>query len=141
LVERIRFTAEGCCQKPTWSKPLSLSVRGGAIKAAILLTASISEAVLRHHAERRKYPLPQNPKHRTFGKAIKAWIDRNDQPRSEVAAIWRELNAINRHRKHIHLHDAASDADSGFNHVLRVETRIFRIIDSVLEALRGIVTP
>jgi len=49
---------------------IGLSVRAGALKSPILLSASIAEAALRSHAERRGYPLPNNPRRRTFGRVL-----------------------------------------------------------------------
>ena len=141
LVESIRFTADGCCNKPTYRKPLSLSARGGAIKAAILLTASISEAVLRHHAEKRTYKLPTAPRHRTFGKVLEAWKDASGSPQPEVAGVWTELTAIHRSRNHVHLYNAAADPKAAFEYVLQVEAKIFKSIDSVLAVLRSITSP
>ena len=60
MLESVRHTAAGTSKAPTRKTKLDLTVRGGAIKAAILLTASVCEATLRYHAERRGYSLPSN---------------------------------------------------------------------------------
>src|SRR4051794_40953254 len=68
VLKSVRHVDEG--MKPVAGIPLGRSVRAGALKALMLMAASVCEAVLRYHAERRGYALPSNPKHRTYGKVL-----------------------------------------------------------------------
>jgi hypothetical protein len=54
-LKNLRHTKGGCCSDPPYRYELGLSLRAGAIKAAVLLCAAIAEAVLKYHAEERGY--------------------------------------------------------------------------------------
>lgn len=61
VLDHAKFTKAGKLDSKPYVYSLGLSVRAGAIKAAILVYASIAEAALRAHAEKRGYKLPSNP--------------------------------------------------------------------------------
>ena len=83
------------------------------------MAASILEAALRAIAEKRGYPLSQDPKRRTFGNVIRAW-ELNSLPRQEVAAIWPDIKAMQEVRNLVHLHKAAQE-DKSWEGVLAEE--------------------
>jgi hypothetical protein len=136
LLRNIRSTESGCASNPRYTKELTLSLRAGAIKVAILLCASIAEAALRAHAEHRDYPLSSDPKKRTFGNVLKAWKDCEKQPRTDVAPIWDKLMDLYDSRNNVHLHEAAVNADAGFVAVLAKEETIFNNVKDILKHLR-----
>ncbi|MDD5366307.1 MAG: hypothetical protein PHR30_13290 [Gallionellaceae bacterium] len=53
MLNNLRHTEAGKLANPPYAYELGLSVRAGAVKAAILVAASIIEAALRTHAELR----------------------------------------------------------------------------------------
>jgi hypothetical protein len=124
MLDRVKFTEAGRLHDKPWVKPLGLSVRAGAIKAAVLICASIAEAVLRASAETRGYPLPREPYRRTFGKVLDAWKQEDGKPRSDVAAIWPTLQNLRDIRNNIHLFKAADDPSASFDTILELEERI-----------------
>jgi hypothetical protein len=91
--------------------PLGLSLRAGALKAASLICASIAEAALCAHAEVRGYELPRKPWQRTFGKVLRAWQDKLERPRADVAEVWSELQRLHSGRNDVHLYRAAADGN------------------------------
>jgi hypothetical protein len=139
MLDRIHFTEAGKLVDKPWVKPLGLSVRAGAIKAAVLVAASIAEAVLRAIAEARAYPLPQQARHRTMGKVLGAWQDGAGQPNQEVSAIWPVLQSLHGIRNNIHLFKAVEDPTFSFEAVLAQEANLVPQIGptiNVLAALR-----
>jgi hypothetical protein len=120
--------------------PLGLSVRAGALKTATLVCASIAEAALRAHAERRGYQLPPNARHRTFGKVLGAWQLPDETPRAEVAAVWPQLQSLHSGRNNIHLYGAVENGGS-FYDVLQSEVQSLANSDQVLAALKALVSP
>jgi hypothetical protein len=120
MLSNIRHTQAGCLAKPPYVYELGLSVRAGAVKAAVLVAASIVEAALRTLAEMRGYPLNKDPKRRTFGNVIRAW-ENNGTAMKEVACVWTSIKALHETRNFVHLHKAASDADAAWANVLRDE--------------------
>lgn len=133
LLNRIYFTEVGKAAERPWRKPIGLTIRAGAIKAAVLIAASIAEAVLRANAEARGYPLPAQPHRRTMGKVLSAWQLENEQPRPEIADIWGELQMLHEIRNNIHLFRMAENPDYSFQTLLNQEenlvARLPRIID------------
>ena len=140
MLDRVRSTEAGAVRNPTWRLPLDISVRAGAVKAAALVCGSIAEAALRHHAERRSFPLPANPRHRTFGKVLAAWEISDSVPQPDVAEIWSEVKRLHDLRNNIHLFCAAEAGTADFNSVLAQEREILaageRVVDH-LAALRS----
>lgn len=120
--------------------PLGLSVRAGALKTATLVCASIAEAALRAHAERRGYALPPNPRHRTFGKVLGAWQEADGAPRAEVAAIWAQLQGLHSGRNNVHLYGAI-EQDGGFYELLESETQALAHADQVLTLMKALESP
>jgi hypothetical protein len=120
--------------------PLGLSVRAGALKTATLVCASIAEAALRAHAEKRKYKLPSNAMYRTFGKVLGAWQLPNKTPRAEVAAVWPHLQSLHSGRNNIHLYGAVQNGGD-FHDVLQSEVQSLENSDAVLVALKALVSP
>lgn len=120
MLSNLRHTRAGQLAQPPYAYELGFSVRAGAVKAAVLVAASIVEAALRALAEARGYPLNQDPRRRTFGNVIHAWED-GGKPRPEVAAIWLDVKAMHEVRNFVHLHKAAQDADAAWEQVLQSE--------------------
>lgn len=120
--------------------PLGLSVRAGALKTATLVCASIAEATLRSHAERRGYQLPANPRHRTFGKVLGAWRQADGTPRAEIAPVWTQLQDLHSGRNNIHLYGAIEQGGS-FYDVLQSETQSLADADQVLSVLKELESP
>lgn len=131
MLSNLRHTQAGCITHPPYMYELGLSVRAGAVKAAVLVAASIVEAALRSLAEIRSYPLNKDLKRRTFGNVIHAWED-NGTPRPEVAAIWPSVKALHETRNFVHLHKAATDADAAWANVLKDEQTL---LNSALSAI------
>lgn len=138
MLNRIHFTEAGKLAQKPWVKPLSLSIRGGAIKAAVLMAASIAEAVLRAIAEARSYSLPTQARHRTMGKVLGAWQDKEGQPRQEVAAIWDMLQSLHGIRNNIHLFKAAEDPNASFEAVLVQEESLVPKINTTIDFLAAL---
>jgi hypothetical protein len=128
MLENLRFTAAGKLNEVPlpYSYPLGLSVRAGAIKAAVLLAASIIEAVLRAHAERRGYKkLNGDPKRRTFGNVIHAW-EHEGNPHEDVMAIWPTVLALHDARNSVHLYKAAAEEEAGWQVILNKEDDLLK---------------
>jgi hypothetical protein len=140
LLENLYHTKEGCQHSPPYKHPLGLNVRAGAVKAAILLTASIAEAVLRAHAEKRNFQWKDKEEHRTFGKVLNVW-KQNNQPHPDISEIWKELQGFRDARNNVHLFKAADNPEAVFNRVLEAEEKIFKNIDKVLLHLKKLVSP
>lgn len=140
MLKNIRSTREGCAGAPPYEKELSLSVRAGAIKASILICASIAEAALRAHAERRAYPLLPNSHHRTFGKVLSVWKT-GSSPRPDVAPIWLGLEELRESRNRIHLYQAAANPAAYFETVISKEVSTFTNAKAVLSHIKTIRSP
>ncbi|MBA4381401.1 MAG: hypothetical protein C0406_02445 [Sideroxydans sp.] len=131
MLNNLRHTEAGKLAQPPYVYELGLSVRAGAVKAAILIAASIVEAALRALAELRGYPLNKDPRRRTFGNVIAAW-EYAGTPRPDVAAIWPNVKAMHEVRNFVHLHKVASDADAAWESVLKEERLL---LDGALTAI------
>ncbi|WP_229007831.1 hypothetical protein [Methylophilus sp. Leaf408] len=125
MLNNIRHTQASQISQPPYVYELGLSVRAGAVKAAVLIAASIVEAALRALAEARGYPLNENPLRRTFGNVIRAW-EVNKAPRNEVAAIWANVKAMHEVRNFVHLHKAAHDLEAEWGKVLQSEEALLQ---------------
>lgn len=123
-LDRLKFTAAGALPNRPWEMAIDLTARAGAIKASILVAASIVEAVLRAIAEHRNYPLPNDPRRRTFGRILGAWEDPAGTPRPDVAAIWPTLQQMHDFRNNIHLFAAAVNPQANFQAVLQQEQQL-----------------
>lgn len=117
MLRSLRHTEPGKVANPPYAYELGLSVRAGAVKAAVLIAASIVEAALRALAELRGYPLNKETRRRTFGNVIGAW-EESGIPRPDVAAVWANIKAMHEVRNFVHLHKAAGDADGTWESVL-----------------------
>ena len=102
LLTQLRHTKNGDARNPAYKHKLDHNLRAGFIKAALLIAASICEAVLRSHAEKRGYSLPQK-KRRTFGAVLHAW-----KGKADVSGIYSDLQGLKDIRNNIHLFVAAS---------------------------------
>jgi hypothetical protein len=134
MLGNLRHTQAGKLAQPPYVYELGLSVRAGAVKAAILVAASIVEAALRTLAEMRGYPLNKDPKKRTFGNVIGAWEEAG-APRPDVAAIWPSVKAMHEVRNFVHLHKAASDTDAAWDNVLKEERAL---LDGALASIEHV---
>jgi hypothetical protein len=121
--------------------PLGMSVRAGALKALMLMSAAVCEAVLRYHAERRGYSLPNQAKHRTYGKVLDAWKDASGSPHPEVAAVWPVLTSLRKHRNNVHLFSAAADSQAEFEYINKAELKILKGIDDTFPSLQALTSP
>lgn len=134
MLDNLRHTSSGQILAPPYVGRLGLSVRAGAVKAAVLLAASIVEAALRAIAEKRGYPLNPDPRKRTFGNVIRAW-EEDGMPRADVAQIWPDVKAMHGVRNFVHLHEAAKDFDAAWEAILESEESLLsgamRAIDCV----------
>jgi hypothetical protein len=135
FLQNIRSTKTDCASKPPYKKELGLSVRAGAVKAAVLICASIAEAALRAHAERRGYPLPSDPKQRMFGMVLKSWKD-GPRPRDDIKHIWDKITELQDARNNVHLHKAAKDTKAYFTGVLEREQKTLSNAKEVLKHLQ-----
>lgn len=120
MLENLRHTKAGHLSQPPYEYELGLSVRAGAVKAAVLMAASILEAALRGLAEARGYPLKADPRRRTFGNVISAW-EQDGAPRPDVAPIWSDVKSMHEVRNFVHLHKAAKDTDAAWANILQSE--------------------
>ena len=134
MLNNLRHTEAGKLAHPPYAYELGLSVRAGAVKAAILVAASIIEAALRTLAELRGYPLNKDPRRRTFGNVIAAWEDAG-APRQDVEAIWPNVKSMHEVRNFVHLHKAAGDADATWEAVLKEERAL---LDGALAAIASV---
>jgi hypothetical protein len=140
-LEAIKHTGEGSLGKrDDYVLPLGLSVRGGAVKAALLICASITEAVLRYHAEKRGYKLHSNLRKRTFGNVIAAW-ETNDIPNTDVASIWPDVKSLRDIRNNIHLFKAAGDPTATFENIILEEKNLLNSALAVVTHLAGLASP
>lgn len=131
-LDRLKFTAAGALPDRPWEMSLDLTARAGAIKASILVAASIVEAVLRAIAEHRNYPLPNDIRRRTFGKVLGAWEDPAGTPRPDVAVIWATLQQLHDFRNNIHLFAAAANPHANFQTVLQQEQQLLAATQAVI---------
>jgi hypothetical protein len=140
VLKNSKHTRVGCLKSKPYEYQLGLSVRAGSIKAALLLCASIAEAVLRAHAEKRKYKLAKNLKARMFGNVLNSWKS-HGKPRKDIAEIWDELNRLKNVRNNVHLFKAAYDPAANFQQVLLKEKTLMSDSRKVLDHLKGLVSP
>lgn len=120
MLGNLRHTRAGHLANPPYVYELGLSVRAGAVKAAVLMSASILEAALRSIAEARGYALNKDPRRRTFGNVLSAW-EADGKPRQDVAAVWSEIRSVHQARNFVHLHKAAAESDAAWAIVLASE--------------------
>ncbi|WP_082672662.1 hypothetical protein [Luteimonas abyssi] len=134
MLKNLRHTRAGQLADPPYRRELGLSVRAGAVKAAVLVAASITEAALRAIAETRGYTLNQDLRRRTFGNVIRAW-EIAGAPQPEVADVWPQVKAMHAVRNFVHLHAAAEADDAAWVRVLEREDELLqgalRVIDHV----------
>lgn len=140
VLKSTKHTKHGCLTAPPYEYQLGLSVRAGAIKAALLLTASIAEAVLRAHAEKRSYPLAKDTKRRTFGNVLNAW-KAGGKPRKDIAAIWSDLERLRDVRNNVHLFKSAYDPSASFVQVLVEEKSLMGATNKIIDHLQKLVSP
>jgi hypothetical protein len=119
------------------AKPLDLTLRAGFVKAGILICASICEAALRAHAERRGYHGLKKEHQRTFGTVLEAWKPH----KQEIIQIWDDLQRLKELRNNVHLFKAARDPNADFRNLNKEEERLRRRTKEVLDALMAIMSP
>ena len=120
---------------------LFLSVRAGAIKAALLICGSIVEAALLAHALKRRYQhLAKDSKKRMFGNIIHAWKnDRNGS--TEISPFLSSVEELCDIRNHIHLEKIASSEDAFYDSLLTKEQSLLIESLRIIEWLKNISTP
>ena len=132
-------TPEGQLKEQPYKTKLGLSVRAGVIKSFMLIVASISEAVLRDHAEIRGYRLAPEQHKRGFGNILHAWTFKKKKkpraPRAEIEKIWDALKELQDIRNNIHIFKAAEDPSSHFFNILDNEKRLIEQAGEVLNHL------
>lgn len=133
LIENLQSVSE---DQPNYApKPLSLSLRAGAIQSYVVLAVSIIEVGLAGLAEIKAIvDNPQELYSKTYGAILKVWST-DGQPKKEVEPIWQDLQLLKKFRNHIHLDNAASDKDSYWKEVLKQETNLLKACDKTLSYL------
>jgi hypothetical protein len=140
ILKSTKFTEFGKLASKPYVYQLGHSVRSGAIKSALLLCASITEAVLRAHAERRGYRLNPNPNKRTFGNVISSW-DSTAARRVDVAAVWSDVKSLRDVRNNIHLFKAAADPNATHANVVKQEFQLLAGAQKVVMHMSTLVSP
>ena len=119
---------------PAHGMPLGLSVRAGMVKAAVLLYASIAEAALRAHAEKRGIKLHPAKNRRTLGSIIYSWKDDPAQF-SAIQPIWDDLVALLESRNMVHIFKSIQ-ANQDFRDIIQNEEALLDRGDKVLRFLQ-----
>ena len=135
LLMELRHTKDGRAGSPPYKSTLNYNLRAGFIKATLLVAASICEAVLRAHAEKRKYTLPKK-KQRTFGVVLNAWKGKTD-----LAHLYGDLEALKDIRNNIHLFVAASSATGDYKQVLKQEKAMLSDARRLIDELKKLRSP
>jgi hypothetical protein len=112
-------------------------MRAGALKAGLLICASIAEAALLAHAEARGYSLPMRRSLCTFGRILKAWRTRHAKPHEDVAVIWDDLERLHAARNDVHLYRAI-ERGRDFYDLLEAEETALKQGERVLAHLRTV---
>lgn len=134
MLGNLRHTRAGHLATPPYMYELALSVRAGAVKAAVLMAASILEAALRAIAEARGYALHKDPQRRTFGNVLRAW-EQGGRPREDIAAVWPEIKGVHEVRNLVHLHKAAAESEVAWAKVLASEESL---LNGALKAINHV---
>lgn len=123
---------------PEWiPRPLSLSVRAGAVKTYVLLTVSIAEGALAALGEERGLGKKKGELYgRMFGGLLSAW-ELDGAPHNDVIGIWEHLQLLKKYRNYIHLNKAAQDEGSSWQDIVENEERIINACDVVIDTLRN----
>jgi hypothetical protein len=119
------------------SRPLSLSLRAGAIKSYVVFASSIIEGALAAWGE--NVVLTKNPGSlykKTLGGLLNAW-EVDGQPREEVQPIWDHLQLLKNHRNFIHLGNAANDPAAYWQEIIDNEAELLSAVDNVINYLSG----
>lgn len=119
--------------KPSYDLPLGLSVRVGAIKAARLVVGSITEAVLRAHAEQRGYKLHGT----TLGKIIKIWEDKKIKEVDEILLLAKNVCEA---RNDVHLYQNIR-RENDYKELLKSEGTERWNDNQLLKKLQALVSP
>jgi len=138
ILERARFTEAGKIDTKPWAKPLDFTIRAGSVKAAVLVAASIAEAVLRAVAEGRGYDLPKHEHRRTMGKVLGAWQENDESPKAEVSGLWPVLQDLHSIRNNVHLFKAADDPSASFEAMLAREEKLIPNLIPTIDVLASI---
>lgn len=141
VLDHAKHTKAGCVGSPPYEHAIGLSVRAGAVKAALLVAASIAEGALRSHAEKRGYRLNSNPNKRTFGNVLNAWKTSRGRPKRDVRHIWTELQNLRDTRNNVHLFKAASDPSADFEQVLKDEAALLSGALKVVDEMATLKSP
>ena len=136
LLDQLYFTDQGKAASPLYKKPIDYNLRAGFVKAALLMAASICEAVLRAHAEKRKLPLNPKKKMRTFGNVLQAWKGNPD-----VASLWADLDDLRDMRNNIHLFVAAGSSRADYRQIIAAEKAMLTTARKLVGELMKLVSP
>lgn len=123
-------------ESPDWSpRPLSLSVRAGAVKTYVLLSVSIAEGALAALGEERQLGRREGRLFQmTFGELLRAW-EEDGRPRPEITGIWDDMQLLKRYRNYVHLNRAAQE-EATWQGILENEQNILAACDRVVNRLR-----
>lgn len=133
LLENLQSVPE---ENPHYApRPISLSLRAGAIKAYVVFACSIIEGVLanwgKHLAISNR---PDQLSNKPFGGLLKAWCV-EEKPRDEIAPIWNELNLLLEYRNFVHLGRAVANDNAYWQNILDREQELLSAVDQCLAHL------
>jgi len=133
LLENLQSVPE---EKPYYApRPISLSLRAGAVKAFVVFSCSIIEGVLANWG--KKLEISNHPNQlskRPLGGLLRAWCV-DGQPRGEIAPIWDDLNLILEYRNFIHLERAVANDNAYWQNILDREQELLSSVDRCLAHL------
>lgn len=136
ILASIKHTASGNVGRPTYTLPIGFDLRAIALKTAIINSSSIMEAALLSHAIARKYKLPNNEKHRTFGNVLKAW-ELDEIGKNELGKYLILLKRFHSERNHIHL-SIITKNDNYFKDLCEKESKYLVVAEQILKFLQKI---
>ena len=115
-------------------RPISLSLRAGALKAYVLTATSIIEGALAELLANRGVQNREALHRRTFGQLL-GIIERNEQLLESFNEIWEQLVLIKRYRNFVHLGNAAHDQNAYWQDLLEQEGNLLAACDATIEWL------
>lgn len=111
-------------------RPISLSLRAGAVKAYVVLACSIIEGVLANWgAKQAVSPKPETLLKKPLGGLLRAWCIEDGLPRDEIAPIWNDLTLLHEYRNFVHLGRAVGNDNAYWQNVLERENDLVEAAD------------